>query len=111
MNTANMISLRKARGLTQDEIARMVGINQRQYSNIERGASFITVDKIEALAGFYNVSADYILGLTKTPSLTGPEAADAALVAELYAALDDRGKTRVKAIAYDELDRVQGRKP
>jgi|GEM_PF-1620658 len=107
MNTMNISSLRKANGLTQAQMANLIGINQRQYSNIELGKSEITIDKIEAIMRRFNVSADYVLGYTKTPSLTGPEAEDAARIAELYTMLDDKGKSRVKALAYNELDRVR----
>ena len=110
MNTANIISLRKSSGLTQAQMANLIGVNQRQYSNIELGKSEITIDKIEALMSRFNVSADYILGFTKSPSLNGPEAEDAARIAELYNMLDDKGKARVKALAYNELDRVKSDK-
>lgn len=106
MNTANISSLRRAHGLTQAEMASIIGVNQRQYSNIELGKSDITIDKIEALMQRFQVSADYILGLTKSPTLTGPEAEDAARIAELYIQLDDKGKARVKTAAYNELDRM-----
>lgn len=59
--------LREDRDLTQSEIARVLGTTQQQYSKIETGRSDISGDKLRRLAVFYNISADYILGLTVDP--------------------------------------------
>ena len=57
--------LREDRDLTQMEIARVIKTTQQQYSKIETGKADISGEKLKLLAEFYNVSADYILGLTK----------------------------------------------
>lgn len=49
----------------QKEIANLINTTQQQYSKIEKGISEITADKLIKLCLFYNVSADYILGLPK----------------------------------------------
>ena len=59
--------LREDRDLSQSEIAEVIKTTQQQYSKIENGRSEITADKLVLLARFYNVSADYILGLTDEP--------------------------------------------
>ena len=59
--------LREDRDLTQSEIARVLGTTQQQYSKIETGRSDISGDKLRRLSVFYNISADYILGLTDDP--------------------------------------------
>lgn len=56
--------LREDRDLSQAEIAKVIKTTQQQYSKIETGKSDISGEKICFLAEFYNVSADYILGLT-----------------------------------------------
>lgn len=56
--------LREDRDLTQAEIAKIIKTTQQQYSKIETGKSDISADKLKLLAEFYNVSIDYILGLT-----------------------------------------------
>ncbi len=35
----NLISLRKKKGMTQKEIAALIGITERQYQNLEAGTS------------------------------------------------------------------------
>lgn len=57
--------LREDRDFSQAEIARVLKTTQQQYSKIETGKSDISGEKLKLLAEFYNVSADYILGLTK----------------------------------------------
>jgi transcriptional regulator with XRE-family HTH domain len=47
---ANLRRIRKARGLTQEVLADMAGINKKTPSAIERGQYAATVDVIEKLA-------------------------------------------------------------
>ncbi len=65
--------LREDRDLTQAEIAKVIGTTQQQYSKIETGKADITGDKLTLLAKFYNVSTDYILGLSKEPKKLHPD--------------------------------------
>lgn len=60
-------ALREDRDLSQAEIAGVLKTTQQQYSKIELGKSDISGEKLKLLAAFYNVSADYILGLTDDP--------------------------------------------
>lgn len=56
--------LRIDNDLTQNQIAKMLNISQRKYSYIETGISDISPDILIDLAKIYNVSIDYILGIT-----------------------------------------------
>ena len=56
--------LREDRDLTQAQIAEVIKTTQQQYSKIEMGKSDISGEKLILLARFYNVSTDYILGLS-----------------------------------------------
>ena len=60
--------LREDRDLSQAEIAKVIKTTQQQYSKIETGKADISGEKLKLLAKFYNVSVDYILGLTSEPS-------------------------------------------
>lgn len=55
--------LRNEKELTQKAVASSLGISQQSYSNYERGKRDIPVRLIYLLAEFYQVSADYILGI------------------------------------------------
>ena len=61
--------LREDRDLTQAQIAKVLKTTQQQYSKIETGKADISGEKLILLAEFYNVSCDYILGLSERPSL------------------------------------------
>lgn len=55
--------LREDSDFLQKDVAKVLNTTQQHYSRIENGATEITADRIVILAKFYNVTADYILGL------------------------------------------------
>ncbi len=56
--------LRTDRDMKQKEIAALLGIDQRVYSNYETGKREIPARFLIALADFYGTTTDYILGRT-----------------------------------------------
>ena len=60
--------LREDQELKQKEVAAVLGINQRVYSNYETGKREIPTHHAIRLAVLYNTSTDYILGLTDNPA-------------------------------------------
>jgi len=60
--------LREDHDLKQSEIAEFLGIHQTVYSRYERGFQNIPIEYLIKLADYYNVSTDYILGLTDNPN-------------------------------------------
>lgn len=65
--------LRESEGLSQAEVAQIIKTTQQQYSKIEIGKADISGEKLMLLAKYYNVSVDYILGLSKEPRPLKPE--------------------------------------
>ncbi len=59
--------LREARGYTQRELAAMLEMLQPQYFRYETGRRDIPTELLIRLAEIYEVSVDYILGLTDCP--------------------------------------------
>ena len=59
--------LRKDRDLLQRQVAERLRCSQRVYSNYERGERDIPTDILIRLSEFYDVSVDYLLGLTNNP--------------------------------------------
>jgi len=57
-------NLRIDNNLTQKEIADLLGVKQNTYSQYEIGKISYPIDALPILAKFYNVSTDYLLGLT-----------------------------------------------
>lgn len=56
--------LREDEDKNQKEIGKLLGTSQEQYSRWERGASEIPLHHTITLAKYYNVTMDYICGLT-----------------------------------------------
>lgn len=59
--------LREDRKLRQKDIAELLQIDQSYYSKYERGEKPLPIWHLVTLCRFYNVSADYILGLPDLP--------------------------------------------
>ena len=57
--------LRDDSDLTQKEIAEVIGTSQSYYSKQELGKKPIPIEQLIKLCEFFQVSADYILGLPK----------------------------------------------
>ena len=56
--------LRKHKGVTQQEIANLIGISQNNYSYWENGKVKIDNESLTKLAEYFGVSVDYLLGRT-----------------------------------------------
>lgn len=65
MNYAERIrALREDRDMTQTQIAQLLKVGQKTYSDYELGKTRIPVDSLILLAKQYNVSMDYICGVS-----------------------------------------------
>ncbi len=51
----NLRLIRKIKGLTQEKLAEMINLNQRQLTRIENGISFVSSDVIEKLIFALNI--------------------------------------------------------
>ena len=56
--------LREDRDLTQTQIAKILNMSQTGYSKYETGENDVPTKILIELAKYYNVSVDYILGIT-----------------------------------------------
>ena len=59
--------LREDHDLRQVDIAKMLNMSQTGYSKYETGENDIPTSVLIALADFYRVNIDYLLGRTKNP--------------------------------------------
>ncbi len=59
-----MRELRKERGLKQREMAEICGVKLRSYQGYEYGRHYPEVPGLIQIAKFFDVSTDYLLGLT-----------------------------------------------
>jgi len=77
--------LRKEKGLTQAELATLIGVKDKVISFYETGDRVPSPKIIKKLAATLHVSADYLLGIEKQPSIdvSGLDESDIALVRSL----------------------------
>lgn len=54
--------LRKEKGLTQAELAKVLNTNQSQYGKYENGKTNLSLENSKILADFFGVSTPYLLG-------------------------------------------------
>lgn len=59
--------LREDNDKNQAQIAELLGMKQQQYARYESGVNEIPLHHLISLAKFYNVSLDYLAGITDTP--------------------------------------------
>lgn len=69
-----VVKIRKERGITQVELAKLLGVTQPMVSRIERGELRLNGEVIVKLAKLYKVSTDELLGVKPisepTPSVS-----------------------------------------
>jgi len=69
----NLRAARKAKGLTQAEVAKAIGLTQNGYSYWENGKSKIDREQLLKLATLFDVSTDYLLGKETPTPVAGDE--------------------------------------
>jgi len=62
-----MRNVREDRDLTQAELGKLLNKSQQGYNHIEAGRAELRIDDLIKLCQFYNLSADYLIGLTNKP--------------------------------------------
>lgn len=100
----NLKAARKAKGLTQTEVAQAIGLTQNGYSYWENGKAKIDKDQILKLAALFEVSVDYLLGNTELPASSGvriPVLGDVAAGIPIEAVTD--------IVDYEEIDATLAR--
>lgn len=69
--STRLVSLRKDKNLSQKEAASALGVSQGLLSHYEKGIRECGLDFLCRAATFYDVSADYLLGLSDTKMVSG----------------------------------------
>ena len=62
-----LLMCRKNKGVTQKETAQSVRINERSYQRYEAGEHMPTLEITIALADYFGVSIDYLVGRSDDP--------------------------------------------
>lgn len=62
----NLKNLRKAKDLTQSDVAKKIGVGRTTYTEYERGTNQPPIDKLIMLADIFECSVDDIIGNKKS---------------------------------------------
>ena len=60
-------NIREDRDLTQAEVGALLNKSQQGYNHIEAGRAELKIDDLVKLCRFYDLSADYVIGLSNKP--------------------------------------------
>lgn len=56
-------NIREDRDFTQAQIGKVINKSQQGYNHIEAGRAELKIEDLKLLCKFYNVTADYLIGL------------------------------------------------
>ena len=96
--------LRENRGLIQEILVSELGITQQMLSKYERDVLFIIVDVLKRIAEYFNVTTDYLLGVSEVKrDLQGQMKVNKTLdtyydLIEIYKGLDEYDQEMVWSI-------------
>ncbi|GHU54332.1 hypothetical protein AGMMS49975_14580 [Clostridia bacterium] len=65
----NLKGLRKSKGCTQAKLSEFLDVGERHYQKIEYGQVDLPLSKTIALADYFGVSIDYLVGRTDNPDV------------------------------------------
>ncbi len=59
--------LRESRGLSQEAVGKIIGVKRYSVYAYEKGKCYPDVEHLMALADYFDVSTDYLLGRSDVP--------------------------------------------
>ncbi len=94
MNNLRLLELRKQKGLTQADMAKLLKITPQAYSLYETNKNNINNETLCILADFFEVSIDYLLGRQdQKPSFLSDGERE---IIRLYRNVDDRARDHIR---------------
>ncbi len=59
--------LRESRGLSQEALGKIIGVKRYSIYTYEKGRNYPDIPRLIALADYFDVTTDYLLGRTDAP--------------------------------------------
>jgi len=103
----NLRVLRKLKDMTQDNMAKLFNINRTTYGKWEQGLHTPDTEMLVELANYFNVTIDYLLGVSNNTQTNVQVKHDYLELIKKYDALDPHGKELVNLIIDKETERVK----
>ena len=85
--------LKEDADLTQKQVAELIGVSMNHYGKYERGETDIPLEKAIILAKFYDVSLDYLAGLSNQKKSMSIK--DQVALVTMYRSLDAHNQKRI----------------
>ncbi len=96
--------IRNEKGLSQERAAKMIDTSLTQYQRYENSNGNSFFEAMIKIASLYNVSLDYIAGLTDDRGGLHPSSEDEQNIMNEYAKLSERNKGKVEQLIADLLE-------
>ena len=114
MRNERLTRLRKERYPSQEEVAKLLGVDRTTYGKYENGGIRPPYDMLMKLSELFNVSADYILGIDKPPNggfynfenITGSAVVNGHNSGQITVTNDSKGESRVLSKEEQEILRI-----
>lgn len=71
MITERLRDIREEKELRQIDVAKILNVSQANYSRWENGTELIPLKKLTIFCNYFNVSMDYVIGITRNNTSTG----------------------------------------
>ncbi len=96
--------IRNEKGLSQERTAKMIDTSLTQYQRYENSNGNSFFEAMIKIASLYNVSLDYIAGLTDDRGGLHPNSEDEHNIMNGYTKLSERNKGKVEQLIADLLE-------
>lgn len=97
--------LRKEKGLTQADLAKVLNTNQSQYGKYENGKTNLSLENAQILSEYFGVSIPYLLGYEENSTVNKP---NVTILIELVKELSFISEKKSKLLQeYIELDKKE----
>ena len=106
-----LYSLRKARGYSQSELAKKIGVSASTIGNYEQGTRTPAFEIEESIADLFNVSLDVLRG--KSPGYDIKENEDFDIIIENYLSMSEASRARLidysnKLVELEKMENMKG---
>lgn len=95
-----LLELRTEKNMSQREVARLMNVSQGTYNNWENSNTQPSIEQLITLAGFFEVSVDYLIGRTDENGtvIQSAEQKNGQELLKLYKAADKDVQTAILTI-------------
>lgn len=102
--------LREDADLTQRQAAELIGTSMNHYGKYERGETDLPFEKAIILAKFYNVSLDYLAGLTNVKDSFAKTSSSSSYLISLFQQLSGTNQNRIEERMLEMLEQQRKKK-